>query len=59
MSIDELRTRYQQAVAAKIAAGHMDYPDCECPPCTEERNLWFQIKHFYDDDDETTQREDA
>lgn len=50
-SLADLRRRYQHALNTKIAAGHEDDPDCECPPCVAERNLYFMEQHFFDDVD--------
>ena len=44
-----LNARYEQAADEKEAAGCGEEPDCECPPCTAERNLWFMLAHAHDD----------
>jgi hypothetical protein len=48
-ALRDLQQQYEQAVAAKIAIGHDDDPDCDCPVCDRERELYFIEKHFLDD----------
>jgi hypothetical protein len=50
VTTDALKRKYEAALASKIALGpEHESPDCECPVCDREHELYFIVRHADDD----------
>jgi hypothetical protein len=50
MTFQEAKRRHDEMCSMKVVIGHDDDPDCDCPPCYEQRELYFWLKHWWDDE---------